>query len=517
MIIILLLLIFIIILFCICKNKNEKFTDKKFNKIIKRESEIKKVRFNDTNNQKNMKIIRNNDPENIVKDEIYNDNKICKPIIKNYAGYSDPIKQFECKEYISNSYKKQDILKLYHDSSMNKEKEIPNGGLLVSMIYDKYVYTNPLPDLKNLSELLQFNAETSDTSCYTINTTYICNKFPSVLFGPVLDSEQVMNFNIGIILDITKIFNYVACMGVIDSGSVGRYNREKSEKMKKMKKMYHGQEILGDIIKTNLTDKDITTDYKKILRSKKGVGLAQAGCGLQTNYQFPGASGIYTDELLLGQENKYSCPNNVILDKYTKDILQDDFFTGDWGNTQKMLNRTAWENFIDYNIKKTDIINKYGGNAKVFYHFINKLFNKEKYDNYINIYLENEVDIYVPNNENMDKVCEPTEEFTKIYKESIIGIFTNALCVQDVFNAKRNGRKGTRPVNYNCTIDSECEKCSKNSLIDKVKELVEQFNKTADKKINGYIMNANVNPSKDFPKANNNGEYDLQIEQITHY
>jgi hypothetical protein len=75
-------------------------------------------------------------------------------------------------------------------------------------------------DITNITTLLDKLRKSASTSCYAVDTTYFRSDLPNYVFGPFPGGD----INIGLILDLDKLWNYVACMFSIDSGSVSRYN-----------------------------------------------------------------------------------------------------------------------------------------------------------------------------------------------------------------------------------------------------------------------------------------------------
>ena len=188
------------------------------------------------------------------------------------------------------SIKMNEILDKYNDLS-NDNENIPNGGLLISLLSTKFLTGNDkyndytiekkcdknfyVPNLNNISNILIDTAIENNTNCTSFDTTFIRYDCPGFLFGPVLDAEKlIINMNIGLILDINKLKKYIACGFPSDAGSVARYNISSNNSER-------------------ITDKDLE-DYHKLITSPKGKELANAGCGLSWNtYTNPYPSGIY--------------------------------------------------------------------------------------------------------------------------------------------------------------------------------------------------------------------------------
>mgnify|MGYP003705855709 CR=1 FL=1 len=451
--------------------------------------------------------------------------------LPNYGYFSicKTVKK-ECKQ-INTSITKNDILKIYNDLSYNNsnDEELPNGGLLASVISNNYLCTKnysslskngtceniencKVPDLKDINDLLNNTAKENLTSCYSFDTTYLRSDFPSVLFGPLLakDVPEPLDMNIGLILDISKLRKYIACMGIVDSGSVGRFNFKEN---KQKQNSYISGLSQGIILPTDITDSDML-NYNTLLNNKKSKGLAQAGCGLQSGFQGDNLSGIFNEEYLHnGDLNKFKGAKKVIVDKYDN-ITDDKILNAKWGVLkQQMLRRTSWKYFVESLKKKISIINKFGGNSKLWKTLVNKYNTGE----FVNLYTENEVDIFIPNKtiENGGENCEVTDEFKTVWDDCVLGIFTNNMCVKDISYNKVCDGCG-KLEEYDC---SKVKCCCNNTFTEElVKRLVFRYNQGSKKIINGYVMNDDLNPSKDFPKPNSKtGLYDLKIKQLTDY
>ena len=63
------------------------------------------------------------------------------------------------------------------------------------------------------------------TNCYNIATTYWRKDFPQYVFGPYKGDD----ITIGVLLNVTTIFDYIAGMYPMDSGTVARYNNHCSK------------------------------------------------------------------------------------------------------------------------------------------------------------------------------------------------------------------------------------------------------------------------------------------------
>ena len=449
---------------------------------------------------------------------------------------------------VDNSINKLDIINLYNNLTYSTiaDEELPNGGLLVSMITNNYAcnsgngkgqgkhYQSIIPntgnnksdndklcisiddckyvDFKDIGKLLSDTATENQTSCYALDTTYMRKDFPSLLFGPLIEEYALLDMNIGLIFDIRKLRQYIGCMSIIDSGSVGRYNRKESKSYRNGS--YIPNITQGDILKTDITDNEIKNKYNELLNSDKGRGIAQAGCGLQTGFQGENLSGIYNDEILLtGKVNDFKGANKVLVKKYNKHNspfkTHNELIFGQWGTDSLPIKRNSWKYFVKLIKEKVTLINKFE-NAKLW----KKIMKLNNSGTFINKYFENEVDIFIPNKSTTggDKNCEPTDEFKEVWEHCVIGIFTNNRCLSDV-NINKPCDDCGKLQSFDCNVDSCC--CNKEFNENLVRKLVYKFNANSKNIINGYIMNDNYNPSHDYPTPEIDGNYKLSIKQIT--
>ena len=537
---------------------------------------------------------------------------------------------------IKQSITKDDILNLYNDTSFNDE-DLPNGGLLISMISNGYalggdikdypgnkkcysiediIYDN-IPDFNDITKLLYDTAMENSTNCTSLDTTYIRYDAPGILFGPVLNNNNlIINMSIGLILDINKLKKYIGCLFISDSGSDGRYNTK-------------------DNFGERLNDDDFD-DYNKLIRSKKGQELANCGCGLSYGVYSPTTSGIYNGifgKPLPKPNNKYlnwwpitysdnkftpkfndyisgPIPNynlGVLIDKdynlNSDDILNlnptilpngqfnyilengmyktisinnkkhniTNFLSGYNSKWQQPYSKNSFKYFINQiRNKYKDIFRVFNDIDKYYYNlYYQEMYNVNAYDikvdknSFINFYYENEVDIYVPNKEGSTRTvpwdtnpkssfkCDVTDKFKEVWKDCVIGIFTNHRCAENIIGSsfQMRNNKTYDTINKNnindfsdqlkyqinngnmkllgeikCDNNSKCC-CSNNNyavLDNLVIQLVKKYNsnlKSGQKKINGYIMNDDMHMDKKLPNDfnKNNITKQLKIKQITNY
>ena len=181
--------------------------------------------------------------------------------------------------------------------------------------------------------------------------------------------------------------------------------------------------------------------------------------------------------------------------------------------------------------------------------------------NPVNIYTENEIDIFIPNNKRKDAnaKCSVTDKFKEVWADAVIGIFTNHRCAEDVKYSStilsqnpnqssklcttcptdgtcacfENKSKGVcdktippdfenilKPTDKMCSISCDRVNCccsNKNyEYLDAVViALVKKYNKNSKRKINGYVMNDDMKIDQDYPKDWE--KHKLQIKQLTNY
>ena len=230
------------------------------------------------------------------------------------------------------------------------------------------------------------------------------------------------DFVIGIIIDVKKIWQYIACMYTIDSGSIARYN-----------------DALITTSKFKIceqTDKPCWTDY---LNNDDSKYLGYAGCGR--------IDSIANNRGLKGPAN------NFFINKNNKFIppTKDEIYTFAFDNNKNLpFSKFKWKDWI----KNVKIVSKLSRNKK----FIDLQCNGN------DGYRENEVDIIVPTkNISQNPPCKTIDEFKKVWKNSILGIFTNA---------KTNCSKKTGDKCYQCS-GACC--CNENYHINVVKRISRNF------------------------------------------
>lgn len=262
-------------------------------------------------------------------------------------------------------------------------------------------------------------------------------------------------------------------------------------------------------------------------------------------------------------ENRYNGnPSKITYNSKESNLNM--FMSGTYGIMAQPYSRKSFKYFTNQIKQKyKSIFQVYGDNnlgkffTNTYYaniYKINNPYNMHKHG-YTNFYYENEVDIYVPNKEGTTKSsakkvdkCNVSDDFLKIWKECVIGIFTNHRCSEDIrgssfqtkyvrntidfntnddFNSQVGSKIGPGKNEYlgkpECTDEKPCC-CSNNNyeILDEIViKLVKKWNKNnvGYPKINGYIMNDDMKLDGDTPPDFNtkNITKPLKIKQITNY
>lgn len=371
-------------------------------------------------------------------------------------------KKTEDPDYINKQY----IIDRFNDLSYAKDGA-PEGGILISMIdmpslCEKYKWTSTTNDcLKSPEECGKILnvADIDDwlttilgggTNCYNIATTYWRTDMPQYVFGPYKTNDMT----IGVLLDITKIFDYIGCLYPMDSGTIARYNSYCSgavydddhyTKCAKCNNTGKGAVCFPDID----TSKWVTSDKNKRkdkwqhwLSTRDSSLLGMGGCGkVPDNYTPGGLYGMPANQWInvtpTDSKKQLSDIQNLKpeaisskVGEYIKDgksftisndnIPFDKYNWGDWVEATKKLYSNA-------QIDKSDYVNS-------------------QYDS-SDGYRENEVDLIIPNKSrnpesipSTEEPCQVQEDFKKIFINSIMGIVS--LAEDNCSNSPSNANAG---------------------------------------------------------------------------
>ena len=392
-------------------------------------------------------------------------------------------------------------------------------------------------DVGNVDELLNYNLSDSSLSCFSLDTTYLSNSLPPKVFGPKLWWNSLgESFPIGIILDFDNLkkHGYIACGYAFDAGSIG--------KMPPYQKIYNKNTEKKCIESAlNITDEDIKNGKLFVgnvgeINENNCPPTVMTGC---LNYPDSNLNPNYIPANSVPDINKF---DNSILqncaDINSEKCFTPNAFASSSSNPFFEFNDKGFNMFKEYTKNVQSILGKQSrtthdeNNICRFYKNCNLSPNQGNADNvaypdYLayqiysgvtnqytgnsigwskNGYTETEVDLFVPQKEgtNIKISCNPTEKFKQVWKDSILGIFTNNICYQ---NVKYNNAKDFWPkVNNYC--------CSSEFNNDLVKKLVDKFNSTSNRKINGYIIET-IKPGTRIESQTNNYNYENIITQIT--
>ena len=348
----------------------------------------------------------------------------------------------------------------------------PNGGFLITMFNTKMflpMYTSRVLtqndcatfneivqnfDIGNINNLLKEISDTgARTNCYSLDTTYFRRDLPNYAFGPAGSSgNPPEDFVIGLILDIDKLWDYIACMYVIDSGSIARYNENEPTDA------------------SWWTGPKTKIDWNKFLNDENSKNLGMCGCGKFSGT--PSMRGLNTHASLFivnTDDNAIKLKNNIKTINNVSDLITPSYWSFN-NNKNIPFSKYQWKHFAE--------------SAKYIYNYSNNI-------DYTNVqclsnsagdgYRENEVDIIIPNN-SKNSNCDVIDDFKNKFVDSILGIFTNANtnCSNKIIGANSC---------LNCEQTSSYKCCCNTKLHENiVTNLVNTFNKKHKKNISGYTL-----------------------------
>ncbi len=353
------------------------------------------------------------------------------------------------------------IKSMYNDMSYNDDG-IPNGGILVSMLDTTILCPNYqwqskkcLKDISQCGAMLDISdinsvqtrvRDTFSTNCYSIDTSYLRADMPNYVFGPYEGGDMT----IGIIIDIHKIWDYIACMFPIDSASISRYNctcKEQNNCSKSNCTTKYGS-CTPDIKPEQWIGKG-ADGWNKYLQTDSSKDIAMAGCGKIGFAPTCGLTGPASDWIVHTDDDARSHINKKVTQQ---DILTNWVFT----DKNKPFSKYQWKSWVAMAKKIYQLADTYK-----FTELQNKGFDG---------YRENEVDIIVPNkNRDPTDPCMVTDEFKKVWMDSILGVFTNAKT-----NCSNVENIATDPT-YGCNSPDCC--CGVDISVQIVQKIVSDFNK----------------------------------------
>jgi hypothetical protein len=409
------------------------------------------------------------------------------------------------------------------------------------------------------------------TNCYNIATTYWRRDFPQYVFGPYKGNDMV----IGVLLDVTKIFDYIAGLYPMDSGTIARYNNACSGNIADGTKAFTDccncekwyapdQACYPDIISSNwiTSDKNMKKQkWRKWLSTKDSTVLGMAGVGKNNIFNYE--SGLYglqsADQWINVTQSDADAQLNIITNLRPEAIEAETltrkgrgFTTGNDNRPFDKYNWATWAKAVKilYNNAEEDRLNYVDSQNLGF-----------------DGYRENEVDLIIPNKPRSCDVktetpCQITEDFKNVFVNSIMGIIS--LAEDNCGNSKLNASQGPGGVGCvdntdNCMSDPSTRKavmgsdyanpvtclankencfdrynnawCTKSNTVegakcccspdfaeDLVKKMVDEFNnseiriKAGAKKIHGYRVRCESMYSFSFRKGS---QGDIDMVQIT--
>ena len=394
-------------------------------------------------------------------------------------------------------------------------------------------------DVGNVDELLNYNLSDAGTSCFALDTTYLNQNLPPKVFGPYLSYNGLgESFPIGFILDFDNLKKngYIACGYTFDAGSIGRtppdavinniYTQKTADKC-----LQEALKITDD----DLLNGKIHVGDKGTINKNNCPPTVMAGClNYDSTYtpakSVPNLNNLDTSVI----QNCKDIPSEKCLtsDAFSDSAINPFFEFNDKGykmfkehatNIQSILGKQSRTTHNENNIcrfyKNCGLNPNQGYGDDVSYpdywayqigsNVTNQYTQKSIGWGGLNGkdgFTETEVDLFVPQKQgtNIKISCNPTEKFKKVWKDSILGIFTNNICYQDV---KYNNAKDFWPK-----VNNVC--CSSEFNNDLVRKLVDKFNSNSKRKINGYIIET-VKPGTRIESQTNNYNYENIITQIT--
>lgn len=467
-------------------------------------------------------ILQNNSDKNKSYKSVINKEDIINKINRNGILITMNSTNLYCPEF-------RETLKKCPDSNcINYESNCPLGRTDVNCkCIDASQCT--LLDIGNIEELLNYNLTDAGTNCFSIDTTYLNKNLPPRVFGPYLQTKNGNynglgeSFPIGFLLDLENLKKngYIACGYTFDAGSVGRAPPDA------VKLGIYSQKIADKCIQEALkiTDEDLAAGKLHIgnkgkISEKYCPASVMSGClNFDTTYspadKIPNLNNLSPYVI----QNCADIPSEKCL---TKDAFGDKSI-----NPFFELDDKGFKNFKKHAVQIQSILGKQSrtiwdeSNIKKFYDTNSTNTPYPDYWAYqipadVKIgkksigwgkdgYKETEVDLFIPQKKGTDiKIkCQPTEKFKQVFRESILGIFTNNICYQDI--KYNNARNFNPPVNNHC--------CSSKFNSELVKKLVDKFNSNSNHKINGYIFET-IKPGVRIESETNYYDYNKIIKEI---
>ena len=352
-------------------------------------------------------------------------------------------------------------------------------------------------DLGDVKKLLNYNLTDAGTLCYAIDTTFLQEKIPPIVFGPYLNYDTTgASFPIGLILDMDVLKPYIACAYTFDAGSIGRtppnavteklMSTQTAQECKKSAKNMTNDRVVSGKLHVG--------DLGKIGQSNCPAAV-MAGC-LNYDGTYSPAKSVYDPTKKVTKNGSIQkCADNEDELCFGKDAFSDKtvnpFFEGtDDGlklfkqqvqSVQKILGKQA----RDFDANDIRSFYKKHSDSKAFpdyfsYQIPTDPFGEIGWDK--DGFRETEVDIFVPQEPGTDpekEGCKPAKEFIQAWRKAIIGVFTNNICFDTIRHSNLLG------------VEDKCKtNCCNDTFNEKLAILLaEMYNKKGPNKIHAYRIN----------------------------
>lgn len=321
-----------------------------------------------------------------------------------------------------------------------------------------------IADYRELNNVLATTG--SGVSCFSLATSLQSSRLAQIVFGPFptgvspVDNATFItgDTTVGIFLDIKPLRKYIACLSVLDSGSVGRYGNTSVRIPQALK-----------ITSSRLSD------YQGILdecASSDECGLMMAGCAgsqgsnpsisqqgkgynfVENSFRVPAYSGdkggpwIPKGWLFLDSNN--GTPGTAPLfastvrglESFEGTLIQTQRIVGQQSSLQERENNTHCQSTVMLNTFKPPTLPtpdpqpSFQNSCQDYwsYQFHPNLSDWNRADGY----RESEVDIFVPQTEDASPAwgpymhCVPDSGFVDAFRQAVVGVYATQYCAKNV-------------------------------------------------------------------------------------
>jgi len=362
----------------------------------------------------------------------------------------------------SNYVNKNEIVDYFNNLNYDNDGA-PQGGFLISMlpmsnICEKYKWTtetNECASVDTCGKILNV-ADINDwltsilpggTNCYNIATTYWRKDFPQYVFGPYKGDDMT----IGVLLNVTTVFDYIAGMYPMDSGTIARYNNFCSKTLVDNPPFQNccdcPQQSADTVCYPDIDPSEFITSDKSKRKSKWHNWLATPnsnvlGMGGIGKIVAPGNSkgGLYgqqsADQWLAVTPEAASTQLTKI-----KNLRPETLEAPDTAFEKTPATIPKWPNTVNggFTLSNDNVpFDKY--NWEIWTEAVKICYENAEKDSLYYVdsqylgfdgYRENEVDLIVPNksrkcSDNSQGPCQVQDEFKKVFINSIMGIISVA-------------------------------------------------------------------------------------------